>query len=97
MASKEFRVDARERLREEFKAWKANHPEVSKALEHSKRQFQTFFFGYTVASASDMISEKMGHSFYRCIPPAPYGDVQIPASHTIGICRFLFGTFRYLM
>ncbi|XP_028400031.1 SUMO-conjugating enzyme ubc9-like [Dendronephthya gigantea] len=26
MASKEFRVDATERLKEEFKAWKANHP-----------------------------------------------------------------------
>ena len=28
MASKEVGVNARERLTEEFKAWKVNHPEV---------------------------------------------------------------------
>ena len=28
MASNDIRVNARERLMEEFKAWKANHPKV---------------------------------------------------------------------
>ena len=64
MAAKDIKVDARERLTEEFNVWKTNHPKVRESNKAGTSKLDIFssivlYFTPGYISAIDLISKKL--------------------------------------